>query len=138
VPSEARLRFLNEVKAAVRASARRELVVFVHGYNVNFESCVKSAAQVWHTWMLRSAYSVGHPWIDACSRTAAGIRQPAALPCSWLHMLTYAVCATAMLDPAFTFALVRIVHCCCYWLASPLSLLLPFDRTLVHALLLVP
>jgi esterase/lipase superfamily enzyme len=47
VPSEARVRFLNEVKAAVRASARRELVVFVHGYNVNFEACMKSAAQVW-------------------------------------------------------------------------------------------
>jgi esterase/lipase superfamily enzyme len=45
-PSEARLRFLNEVKAAVRASARKELVVFVHGYNVNFEACMKSAAQV--------------------------------------------------------------------------------------------
>lgn len=44
--SSARRQFLEQVKEAVKHSARRELVVFVHGYNVKFEAAIKSAAQV--------------------------------------------------------------------------------------------
>ncbi|WIA39125.1 hypothetical protein OEZ86_005257 [Tetradesmus obliquus] len=44
--SAARERFLKEVMDAVGWSKKKELVVFVHGYNVNFEGCIKSAAQL--------------------------------------------------------------------------------------------
>jgi hypothetical protein len=65
-PSEARLRFLNEVKAAVRASARRELVVFVHGYNVNFEACMKSAAQVGMECAALQVHKTPARYIEGC------------------------------------------------------------------------
>jgi hypothetical protein len=128
VPSEARKRFLNEVKAAVRASARRELIVFVHGYNVNFEACMKSAAQVWCTYEcssqhgLTSSVELVHSWIHArnAQHKLYGSLQPCPIA-GCTNLLTGAVCATTMLKRAVSAILsLECQGCTCYWLAAPL------------------
>lgn len=43
--SSSREDFLQAVKQVVRASERKEVVVFIHGYNVSNEGALKSAAQ---------------------------------------------------------------------------------------------
>lgn len=42
----AREQFLEAVKDAVAGSFKRELVIFIHGYNVGHEGAIKSAAQL--------------------------------------------------------------------------------------------
>ncbi len=44
--TKARMSFQRELEDRIRVSSRKEVVVFIHGYNNSFDDAVKSAAQI--------------------------------------------------------------------------------------------
>lgn len=62
-------RFLTELKSQLNQTKSKDVVIFVHGYNQNFESPILMSAQLWHYLGYRGSF-ISYGWPATSKNTA--------------------------------------------------------------------
>ncbi|MBF9014465.1 MULTISPECIES: alpha/beta hydrolase [unclassified Oceanispirochaeta] len=69
ISDTAKERFLLELRSQLKQTESKDVVVFVHGYNVNFENPLLMTAQLWHYFGYRGSF-ISYGWPATPQNTA--------------------------------------------------------------------